>query len=795
MNGTEHEPGDTEDAIEEPPAPEDNIPDADGLPAYSRIRSVHRALQYIHALRNSRLEDSAMAEDDIERLRNPLEEEITLDDPDERYAVDLYVSLTDGDTSDQSYTKARDAYHRHPNHSEILSLHSVKRKISDITGITSIVHDMCPNVCHAYTGPLADFDSCQICKEPRRDDAGRPRLQFHTYPFGPQVQARYRSPKAAEEMHYLEREMELVAESIRASGKLGHFDDICYGADVWEAYESGAIGKNDTLAILSMDGAQLYKNKESNCWIYIWILVNVSPLKRYKKAYILPGAIIPGPGKPKLADSYIFPGLHHFIALQKEGLTIWDASSGFTFISRPYLLLATADAVGAPAFHAGVGHHGRLGCREGCIRIGRRKPDGSHYYAACLKLQGYAVEGCSHEDDDPANINYRTEEQLLETMKYLIASPNVTEYERRRLETGYTRPSIFWGMIRRSSLLRLFPGDIMHLLGLNIPDLFIRLWRGLFHCDTELGDNKSTWDWVVLVGDVWKRLGKEVGEARRFFPGSFDRPPRNPAEKINSGYKCLEFIHLFYGILPGFLHGILPDLYWRHFCKLVTAARIIFQPKVHRTQVEFACHLLRQFSYEYEIIYVRRKVSRLHFVPQCMHGLSHLSPSTIRIGPLPLSCQFPIERTIGDLGAELRQPSNPFANLAQRALRRAQVNGLKAMVPDLAPEKPIVSATMPSQDLGNGYYLLHPRDTRVHAVTGAEADAIRTFFARVGVPEVENGWIDPTNITRWARLRLPNGHVARTAWREKANATTREARNIKVTSMPPNIYYYVLISI
>lgn len=222
-------------------------------------------------------------------------------------------------------------------------------------------------------------------------------------------------------------------------------------------------------------------------------------------------------------------------------------------------------------------------------------------------------------------------------------------------------------------------------------------------------------------------------------------------------------------------------MYWRHFCKLVAAARIIFQPKVHRAKVEFACTLLRQFSYEYEIIYVRRKVSRLHFVPQCIHGLGHLSPSTIRIGPLPLSCQFPIERTIGDLGAELRQPSNPFANLAQRALRRAQVNGLKAMVPDLAPEKPMVSATMPSHDLGNGYYLLHPRDTRVHVPSRAEAEAIRCFFVQIGSPGV-----DTTNVTRWARLRLPNGHVARTAWKEKANATTREARNVKVSSIPQN---------
>ena len=46
-----------------------------------------------------------------------------------------------------------------------------------------------------------------------------------------------------------------------------------------------------------------------------------------------------------------------------------------------------------------------------------------------------------------------------------------------------------------------------------------------------------------------------------------------------------------------------------------------------------------------------------------------------------------MERTIGNLGEEIRQPSNPFANLSQRGLRRSQVNALKAMIPDL--EEPV----------------------------------------------------------------------------------------------------------
>ena len=68
-----------------------------------------------------------------------------------------------------------------------------------------------------------------------------------------------------------------------------------------------------------------------------------------------------------------------------------------------------------------------------------------------------------------------------------------------------------------------------------------------------------------------------------------------------------------------------------------------------------------------------------------------------------------MEHTIGDLGQEIRQPSNPFANLAQRALRQSQVNALKNIHPELD------SAATPhlpkfARDLGEGYVLLRPRD-------------------------------------------------------------------------------------
>ena len=51
---------------------------------------------------------------------------------------------------------------------------------------------------------------------------------------------------------------------------------------------SGKIKKYDTVVMLSINGTQLYDNKQSDTWIYIWILVNLTPDKHYKMQNILP---------------------------------------------------------------------------------------------------------------------------------------------------------------------------------------------------------------------------------------------------------------------------------------------------------------------------------------------------------------------------------------------------------------------------------------------------------------------------------------------------------------------------
>ncbi|KAM5546143.1 hypothetical protein V8D89_000269 [Ganoderma adspersum] len=653
---------------------------------------------------NPRLENSKLDEDAISRLlRDPLTVPAMLT-TDERLSVKLFLADTDG--SEKIYNESRKAIlERHPD-DDILSHHSVKKKIAELTGIHPLTHNMCPKSCMAYTGPWEDLDTCKFCSEPRYDQdllarskpIKKAQRTFDTYPVGPQVQACFRSPDGARDMRYRQSQMDRIMCELDKNGELDRITDIIEGSDFWDACQHERISENNLCL--------LYEHKALNVWIYIWIL-------RYKKQFILPGAIIPGPTKPKHSDSFLFPGFHHIAALQRTG-----------YISRPWIVLGEADAVGAPDQTGYVTHHGKMGCRYRCGR--------SHYYPVGIKPRGYYEQGCLHDDYDPYTILLSSAAQYQADLAFLRGATSETNYHARRLKTGLSRPSLFSGLSPTHMLPipHLFPGDIMHLFGLNIPDLLYSLWHGTIDCDTKNGDNKASWDWVCLVDDV--------AAARHYLPGSFDH-------KISSGYKCWEFLNWFYGLAPAMLYQKLPDIYWMNYCKLWDA------------------HLLLcTFVDEYERIYVQGQISWMHFVPQCIHA-------TVRIGSLICTSQFTMERIIGDLGGEIRHPSNPYANLSERALRRARR--------DTTPTK------VPREDLGDGFILLHPREDRPRAVADHEDMAIfRYLEARVGMVRARAVWIDTMHhrVRRWARCRLPNSQVCRSAWKEVQNSMTRISRNIKV---------------
>jgi hypothetical protein len=150
-----------------------------------------------------------------------------------------------------------------------------------------------------------------------------------------------------------------------------------------------------------------------------------------------------------------------------------------------------------------------------------------------------------------------------------------------------------------------------------------------------------------------------------YLPTSFDCPLHNIAEKLTSSYKAWEFLLYLYGLGPGLLYGILPEIYFTNYCKLVLGIQLVNQHRITQANVHDAHLALLTFAQEFEMIYCKRLPTRIHFVCLCMHSLVHLLHEVLWIGPPICSSQWTLERTIGNLGWEIKQDSNPFANLSQ----------------------------------------------------------------------------------------------------------------------------------
>ncbi|KAJ7763531.1 hypothetical protein DFH07DRAFT_738770 [Mycena maculata] len=201
------------------------------------------------------------------------------------------------------------------------------------------------------------------------------------------------------------------------------------------------------------------------------------------------------------------------------------------------------------------------------------------------------------------------------------------------------------------------------------------------------------------------------------------------------------------------------------------------QEEIPPSELRESHEKLTEFSDDFETLYCQRRADRLHFVRPSIHTPSHMPFETARVGPGIIYSQWALERTIGNLREEIKQHSNAFANLSQRALRRCQVNVLKAMIPDLEPpENPFPRGSI---DLADGYVLLTAMDGSPRGVDEFEASAIKSYLQDVG-QQMPDEWAPL--VTRWSRVRLPNSQVARSAWKEilKPIEHLRAARNVKI---------------
>ena len=277
--------------------------------------------------------------------------------------------------------------------------------------------------------------------------------------------------------------------------------------------------------------------------------------------------------------------------------------------------------------------------------------------------------------------------------------------------------------------------------------------------------------------DVWISHGKDVEDAGKHLPGSYNHKPCNIAEKINTQYKTWEFQLYTFGITSALLYGILPltSKYWSHYCMLVCRFQTMCQHSITQQQLMDAYALLCSWELDFERLYYQCQESHIHFIRPTVHLVTHLVTEAIQKSPPLCYAQWTMERTIGNLGQEIQQPSKPFANLAQEGVRHCQINALLSIMPEL--DTPPKGLPYGAEDLGDGYMLLRKCSRYPTLPDNNIAHHISAFLPP--------GQTIP-HIQKWSRLLLPNGQVARSLWREvlKAPEQLRISCNVKVCPIP-----------
>lgn len=377
-----------------------------------QIPDLKLSVSFIWMLRNATLENSGLDSHSIYRLCNPATEPLQIDDPNEIYSLKQYIAAQH--SSQNTYRTFQRNHNSHFPEFPMLSYEQIQKRLETWTGITPIMTAQCRNTCMAYTGPLKDLEYCKDCHESRWDmstienlgcQKKIPACEFLTIPLGPLIQALFHSPEMAKEMLYLQERLLEIHRLLDAGETITEYDDIVTGWEFLEAAERGDLQPHDIVFMESMDGAQLYRDKVSDCWIIIYILFVISPTKHYKKRLVLPGGIIGGPNAPKHVESFLFVGLSHISALQKEGLKIWNAANNSIYLSQLLYWLTSADGPRSIHMSGTVGHMGACPCRLFCGLMGRHKPGHSHHYLALLKPNDYSVDKCDYPDLNPNDIH------------------------------------------------------------------------------------------------------------------------------------------------------------------------------------------------------------------------------------------------------------------------------------------------------------------------------------------------------------------------------------------------------
>ncbi|KAG6887681.1 hypothetical protein C0992_011229, partial [Termitomyces sp. T32_za158] len=135
----------------------------DELISEAHIESLCVTQEYICIIQNATLDEDKLDKETLHCLGDPIEGPIDIISPDNKLSLEIFTATN---SSQATYNQCYAAILQHYPDSNMLTFYQVKQLIASISGVVSVLDDMCINSCYAFTGPYAELDACSICREP-----------------------------------------------------------------------------------------------------------------------------------------------------------------------------------------------------------------------------------------------------------------------------------------------------------------------------------------------------------------------------------------------------------------------------------------------------------------------------------------------------------------------------------------------------------------------------------------------------------------------------------------------------
>ncbi|RXW12674.1 hypothetical protein EST38_g13181 [Candolleomyces aberdarensis] len=603
-------------------------------------------------------------EEEMERMIAEFTAEIDDDDMDLLRAFNLKL---EDNLSDAAYAHLPQAFPKH----HIASLKVTRKRVEFLARFQPQPLDCCINSCMCYVGPNKDLQKCRYCNKPRFNPSGKPRKRFNYIPLIPRLGALYQSPEMVEKMSYRHR---------RQPPKDGAFEDV-FDGEIYRNLQKtkvvvGSIEQDysffqeetDVALGFATDGFAPFKNRKQTCWPILVYNYNLPPDIRFHHEHLICVGVIPGPKKPKDADSFLWPFVFELLELAL-GVKTFHKVYDRLFMLRAYPILGGGDMPAVAMLMLMKGHNGIFPCRMCKIR-GLLKPGTTTHYVPLIAPRSLPIPPGHPQSYDPSNLPLRSHQEFLQDGAYAQSAPNVTQSEQRARASGIKGqpllallPSLFFPFS--------FPFDFMHLIYENVIKTLISFWCGTFK---DLDHNDEAYS---IDKTVWDAIGEATAAAGKTTPASYGPSVPNLTE---DGVKLTADMYSFWFqyLGPVFLQKVFANrIVYQHFVKLVKLINRCLQFSILTEDLAEIRKGFIDWVQEYERIYYQFDADRLSACPVTIHALLHIADGIMLLGPVWVYWAFPMERFCGRLARFIRSRRFPFSNLDNQVLAHAQMTQIK----------------------------------------------------------------------------------------------------------------------